>query len=390
MSVCKNSFHQFYEENIEMLLTYNPKEYGINEENFEIWINRQETKELKKLSKLFKKYTRYVSYDEFLTKIKNICKDIINNKNNYNNFVLYVKYDTKDIKKNMIKSNFWITLLHYHFLHKELGKKLDIYIDIEEFSNINLELYKQKDKKILLIICDDASYSGEQIRIIFRELLLKEKIDKDNYFLFSIPYISNFSLFTIKEMFKDMEFKNEQLNLSDETEKFYGFREELEKKVENKKLLEYAKNKINIERHTIFFNHKLPDRVSIFQDIYAFGTSFFGTLKSDEKSISLIKGCDMTNLYNKWKDLTMTEKIDIQSIDMNAMCPEPFYKKFKYTGNIVDIEELRQLNVELKKLTIDIVKPITQEYLTKHSNKKISLYDTEQDDEITGINLDDI
>lgn len=329
----KTKFHKFYEQNKDIINGYIAKEYQINNENFDIWINKQETKELIELSKLFKKYTTYIPYNTFIEKIKNICEnDILKNKRKYTKIILF-------IQNNMDKSNFWISMLHYHYLNETKDMEIIVVTDSKKYIREFKNYVDTDNSKTLLIICDDASYTGLQINKFIMKYV--HIIPTDISILLSIPYMSNYSKNNLTQLFNTLSFKKENILLSELTEIFYTFEENLINDNIYKKYEKYIiDEKIDIKKYTIFFNHKLPDMISIYQDIYAFGVSLKNN-DNTEYPLSLIVNCDLTKFYDEWKK--NIKKYDIQDVALDKICPYPFYKNFIYMYNNKIIKSLDKL-----------------------------------------------
>lgn len=325
-------FHNFYEQN-KKVFDYIPlKSHPINEENFNKWIsnhnpyNLNELKDLTILASLFRKYSRHVSYTEYRAKVASICASIRSQKDNYDSIVLCVN-------SNMNKSNFWVAMLNYHFLN-------DIITDVVGDELIN---YSPKNgEKALGIICDDASYTGSQLSGMIGRI--PDYIDV----VISVPYMSKTALSKIKSISKNILFPSE-------IEIFLNFYENLSKDVINGKkggaLIIAKKYKFFDKKYTIYFDHKLADMYSIYQDIYSFGIplNIWGSYSKPEDikfiPVSLITGCDLTPYLKEWIEgkYSNDDIQDIFSTDLQKMCPIPFYKLFQYTYNGKKIKSIYEL-----------------------------------------------
>jgi hypothetical protein len=87
----------------------------------------------------------------------------------------------------------------------------------------------------------------------------------------------------------------------------------------------------------IYFDHKLADMVSIFQNIYALGTDLG---KKTEDPITIIKNCESAYGNVDPDSLVAPQYFtehdkrhaDLQEIvGISNMCPRPFYKKMVLT-----------------------------------------------------------
>ena len=120
------------------------------------------------LRKLFEN-TVHVSFNEFLSKLK-ICIENFIKKIGKKKFILYTKtmYDEND--KENIKSNQWLSYISYPLL-----KDYNIYVVQDEKELIKyIEDYNIKN----ILIIDDATYSGTQLRDNIEDLINNIK-DKD-------------------------------------------------------------------------------------------------------------------------------------------------------------------------------------------------------------------
>ncbi len=344
MSIDKKVFDIFFNEN-KHLLDYIPTEHPIDEENFIKWINNYTTPELKSLASLFRKYTRYISYSEYINKIAALCADIRSKSIDYNRIILL-------IPRQIDKSNFWVTLLHYNLIN-------DIITDIvlDNFDNYQ---NKKLSDKCLGIICDDASYSGSQMYYNINGWY-HVKMD----ILVSIPYMSSVAQKLLRK-------KRKNIIYSSETEIFYLFEDNLKSEfIDDKPALNIAKKYFrDLDVATLYFNHKLPDMISIFQTTYIFG---YGLSQKKRKAklfnytpLSLIKNCDL--LYARdFKLSTLDDNADIQNIvGVSNMCPIPFYKLFEYRYKNIIINDIQilieEINIKPKIFNISQMK-------TKNLNK---------------------
>ena len=318
-SSTKKNMDIFYQEN-KHLLSRTVAEYPINEENFVKWINKYENPDLKSVASLFRKYTRYVSHTEFVGKIGSICAGVRDKSKGFDNVVLMMNSDVK-------KSNFWVAFLTYHFLN-------DIITDIVADTLSNF-IPENPTNKVLGIICDDASYTGSQISVMMGKIPTTVEV------FFVIPYISTIA----KKKIKKKAPKN--ISFSTEIEEFKSFEENLNKENINGLNYRQIKNKyrdIPFGKMTIYFSHKLPDMVSVYQTIYSFGIPFTKNdiLKGfDYEPLSLIQNCsppkgiDTQQLWNLY---------DLQdTVGIENMCPLPFYKLYKYKFSNVDIYDIRDV-----------------------------------------------
>ena len=149
---------EFYEENKDKLLVN--VSHPINETNFIEWIERHHDIDtnLGILASDFRRYTDHVSLGLFMDQIGKISAHIrsLVTMENYVNVILYFSGVQKKedryipVPVEFAKSNTWVTILFYGYLS-------DIITDIKYNSGVN-----ETDEKTLIILADDASYSGSQ------------------------------------------------------------------------------------------------------------------------------------------------------------------------------------------------------------------------------------
>jgi Leucine-rich repeat (LRR) protein len=288
--------------------------YGINEVNFQAWIDRQ-SEQYKDIALVIKKNTRHISFTEFYNTIKSMIADLQIISKQYDQVYLVIGH--------MRKSSFWVAMLMYKFLveiHKE-----DLITQIIKDFMVPLNV----DKNILYVYCDDASYSGMQLDQTFH------MIDSDCYhdIFLLCPYIS----LTAKKTLSDFK----KLVLSSSIQTFYSLKHCIQSDPnisdKNKLLDILGKLQLNTDGHMIYFDHKIADMVSIFQNIYALGTDLG---KKTEAPITIIKNCELAygnvdpNSLVSPEYLTAEDmrQADLQEIvGINNMCPRPFYKEMILT-----------------------------------------------------------
>ena len=165
MKLNKSKFDLYINDNIDQILSFHTKDYSINNENFDKWINNHENGPKKEICKLFKKYTRHISYNEFKDTIKKNCDEIIKLYKN-KNIIMFIPFN------DMKKSNFAVSLLYYYHIRNGIT-------DITIITKIT------GDENSVIIIADDATYSGIQYS---NYLLVNENKILD--IIVAIPYIS--------------------------------------------------------------------------------------------------------------------------------------------------------------------------------------------------------
>lgn len=316
---------KFYSDN-KSLIYSTPQSYPVDEANFTKWIEYYQTDEAKHIASLFRKYTRHIGYNEFLQKIKSIASRIRLLSKDYQRTILMIPN-----RNNIWKSNFLVTLIFYGLLRDVIT---DVGITHKDIQHLPIE-------KSLIIFCDDASYSGKQLSGYISSFNRHIKGPKN--ILLAVPYISNIAnkliTFTLQN-------NTSNIIIPPETEIFYDFMSNLSHEYYNLERCDKIADKLGIVRnynfddeivdlHTLYFDHKLPDTVSIYQTVYAIGCNLFDNrdIFHPEESLSLIKNCNLSSILNNSMEYCGVE--DIQDIvSVNKMCPSPFYKfiDWKFTA----------------------------------------------------------
>ena len=241
--------------------------------------------------------------------------------NNYVNVLLYFS-GVGGGRIDMKKSNFWITMLFFGYLSNVI-------------TGICVNDIHRTVGKTLVIIPDDVSYSGGQYKSVLNSL--SNRIEENQDIFAAIPYISNKALGKIKKK----EGLKSKVVISKESEIFYSI-EELIDKDEDMTERKLKTQHTNVKRklwkdlttisrnlHPIYFDHKLADMASIYQDIYALGRPLNSKYCNNWEEMSLIDNCG--NAY----DIGCDERfMDLQNnVGWKKMCPSPFYKGIEYTYN---------------------------------------------------------
>ncbi len=297
-------------------LSESMKSYPIDSDNFEKWVkNHRSGTDARKVAEQFRLATRHVSIYDFFEKYNKICDDIIDYiyKTKYDQIVFYV-----DTENRLKKSNFWLALYMFPRLHTALTKNSSNVFIIDRFPSPN------PTKKTLIIVPDDASYSGTQMRV---KLWNAPKNSNTDFFI-AVGYISNEAIQKIRRGFPDTK-----IMVSESIESFQIFR-----------IPDNVKSKTR-DVYTIYFDHKLPDTVSIYQLQYGIGIGFGTEHEFNYVPMSLIKGCET---YKKVKEnpyLIATNEVDVSDLQdyvkEGEMCPHPPYKSIMYTFRgkpIVDLD----------------------------------------------------
>jgi len=329
----------FYQENKDKLLIN--VSHPINETNFIEWIERHHDIDtnLGILASDFRRYTTHISLGLFMDQIGKISAHIrsLVMTEKYVNVILFFS-GVQGAPVKFEKSNTWVTILFYGYLS-------DIITDIK-FVHVN-----ETDEKTLIILADDASYSGSQYASVVDTLLKYTNHNQD--IMVAIPYISKKAKNKIKkkklESEKIQPGKKGKLIFSNETETIYSIEEniELDEKSTERKMKEQnidTKKKmwrdltdIGYIRYTMYFDHKLADGLSTYTDTYALGNPLhIQRCKDNWGVLPLIGNCneEQTEAINRFRCKRVEPETDV---GWEKACPSPFYKgiEYKYKGVVV-------------------------------------------------------
>ena len=281
--------HDFVRQNKD-IIDQKVNTYPIDEENFVRWIKNHSPK-YQEIASEFRSKTTHVSFDQFKQILGQICAEIRSYKHNYQNIVLLLPELLK-------KSNFWVAIYMFHYLSDIITHVVPI---INGASFI--------EGKTLIIIPDDASYTGKQI-IIYASTLTPHDL------LFAIPYIST----DAKKHIKRSLGGKDNILFCDSTVEF--------KKIK--------------KRYAIYFDHKLADEISTYQLTYALGQD---EVTNDPEFIyepmSLIQGCELYKIVDNPSKLKTDDILNVVGND--KMCPSPFYKNIQYMFRGQPIDNLSSL-----------------------------------------------
>lgn len=184
----------------------------------------------------------------------------------------------------------------------------------------------------LFVYCDDCSYSGEQLEGDIRDFGFDASLKylkNTNYLFLVCPCMSTIAKEKLTKETKNVIFSN-QTTLFDTL--FINV-----KNHENIEVRDVVKKFEDKHLCTIYFDHKLADMISIFQNVYSLGTNI--SKKKRLEPLTLISGCE--DIYRDVGEDVMIESQlmqDLQEvIGKEKMCPPPLYKliKYKYDGKVV-------------------------------------------------------
>ena len=302
-------YNQFYIENKDKL--HPTTSYSLNDKNFQLWIDRQgdDNSIYKAYANILRKYTKHISFKEFNNQLGSVASNINNIINIYKpiNVVLIV-----DIN-NYNKSSFWISLLLYEKInHDKITHIITNPIDTRNFQG-----------KTLCIHPEDASYSGIQLSSLLGVLNTETRNTDEFLYYIACPFISKKAYDKIKKISKVIYIDKQSTIFFDSLGN--------NKKHEPPTIKNFVKKISKYDNlHTIYFDHKLADNVSIPQEVYVYGRNL--NEDEDDEIVTLIENCN----YEKYKNIIKKHKdmYDIQElISTNEMCPPAFYKHINYTFN---------------------------------------------------------
>ena len=293
--------------------------YGLRHDRFQDWVQRHPSERLREWAQLIYDNSRYVSHSEFFSRYDLIADELTylidthRNKGGKVNVVLYL--GMPQIKK----SNFWILL----YLLSRMKRVIDYVITPDQAKHL--------PPRTLLIIPDDAIYSGKQM---FSQLDRLHRNTRDITVVVASAFISE----TGRELLKPFDVQ------------FPVYSDTFDVTVLPKDI--YVYNQPATPLHTIYFDHKLADMMSIYQTIYSLGVGL-----SDEEDlfpyepVSLIDNCNPPQLVYEYflekeeVDYGLQETVEyflneVIKVDINdyiEICPFSPYKRkqYKLEGNPV-------------------------------------------------------
>ena len=265
------------------------KTYLLNEKAFEEKIKnidsckaKDETKtKLKDIMNYIRDNTIHINFKNFM---KNLYESVqkFEEKIGEEPYILYIPHPDITSPYNE-KSNYWVSQIVYHMLKRKPSEIISI---------LRKEYYNDKNYNILL--CDDAIFSGTQMRdriLIDIEIpgsyINNPEFDtsdvyKYNFNIFIIvPFITEIGKQKIVSLKKDKTDKKMEINL------FYNF--EIKKPS-----VPHIKN----QRVSLFyFDHRIPDFMSTYSVLYNRGYEYFD-IDSESciyngQQMSLIKQCSI-------------------------------------------------------------------------------------------------
>lgn len=291
-------FSEFVEENISKILDIPHPRYPLNRDKVGEWIDRH-SDDWKDRARLVSNLFQNVSWDEFLDGMNKVANEL----GMYREALyLHVPF------KNRAKSNFFATVLFFYiFCHKQGHSFRGIYqfgMDIPENS--------------IVVIVDDASYSGVQI---YNTAIDVGIYNKKKVFL-AIPYISEKAR---------RRLKHDNVVIPTTSKTFHTLQTYLGDRAED-----VVRECTFIEdKHGLYFDFKLPDYVSIFTATLSYGFTLDQISKTEDcggnnlwktnNNLCLIDGCEAVYSLR----FPTTDRLYLS--DYVYTCPNSFYKEIMWT-----------------------------------------------------------
>jgi hypothetical protein len=296
--------NKFVDKNISDILETNVPEHPIDQDNVRAWLKLHEDTDFYNIAVAIANNILNVSYKKILEQFNCIANEL---------YIMYNERQDSDfyifIPDEMYKSNFVFTLIFY-YLCREKGI---IFTDLVGKREIQVRTTD------LIVIVDDATYSGDQISNHISTLVVSCKL-RDATFFLGIPYISDRAKETVSKLCRHISITTNIVYPSSSI----SFKTILSYMNEEKDTLPELTDK-----HLLYFDFKLPDSVSIPQTIFAYGYRIdddYDKRHYDTNDIlTFFKGCDAF-----YKRNMRIEKgvMDIYRENfIGDMCPKPFYSE---------------------------------------------------------------
>ena len=346
-------FTQLYELNPHMYKAPDLP-HPIDHANFLKWIDRHPTEKLRNAARDLYEKTRYVSHATFFAKYDQVCDEISRVIDSFHH-----KFPKENLQvgmyvgPNIKKSNFWIAVYMFSRLrdriHFVFAKPTDHFYSI--------------DMRTLIIFPDDACYSGRQMLNTLQ--YVQSYIRHEHIFNSQVQFIvaSGFVSSVAKSLLQSIQ--NSVVTHFPECCDVFQ-EHSLPSGVY---VMEDSMEKRRTHSHTIYFDHKLADMISIFQSIYAIGSGLEeheSNEADEEKNIaitfpyeptSLIQNCNSFQHVMKRLPGTRTMKQQLVHFlttkcyydvwNVVKPCPAPPYKSMRYqfmfNSELLDLERIDQL-----------------------------------------------
>jgi hypothetical protein len=344
----KIKFDSFVNQNIESVLMHsrNMDSHPVDREALEVWRNQmieninlnEDFIEKDKLNLIewtnrFADNLTCISHEEFLAVFDQITDDLVTEleKKKFKTVILCME-------SFVDKSSIWLCILAW--------KKIQNFVThVMSFEDANGYLNENFSTNTCVIYPDDAAYSGDQYASNCKTIYGRITIDK--HFIL-IPYMSEFAL----EKFSVI--KNAWISKYSKTFKpLYAEKENEFRKLQQSSFMHIFCGGYDVygipNRHVLYFDHKLADRVSLYTQVIAYSPLIppNGVNIEDVKiGKGFIVDCVRPLRYGTVEKLLFWD----ESADKEKpLCPHPVYKYLKYIFNKKQIEDKEILLNFLKK-----------------------------------------
>lgn len=297
-------FSEFVSANISKILDIPHPRYPLNRDKVGDWINKHPDN-WKDLARLVSNLFQNVSWDEFLDRMNKVANEL----GAYSNRDLYLFIPFKDEEK----SNFFATVLFFYIFCHVQGHSFKGLCTFEQ---------QQPPPGSLIVIVDDASYSGTQLYEFMRYTRRP-----DVPIFFAVPYISVTARVLLKSTYYDVIIPE----ISEPFHTLQTYLEDSKIDIDVTKMCKVIKN-----RHGLYFDFKLPDTLSDLSPILAYGFTIDQILdtvecgggnywKTDDDNSCLIDGCEEDYKEN-WPGVQ-----EVGDTDDIYTCPHSFYHDIQWT-----------------------------------------------------------
>ena len=389
------TFLSFYNENKNKLFMPVSGNRSINDEHVNIWYDNIEKYSPENVRDVYLAFAKtyieilmYVDFDTFLTATEEIAQDInilLENHTQYDKIYFY-------IPEEVTKSNFWITLLVFHYFNnlafrsrsrsrsksprsrsksprsrsRSLSHETTFKNKIQfvyDFNYIIESCYNGgSPNKTVCIYCDDMPYTGNQLISNIKIPKKYSSIEKDIIMtnlniIVGCPYISNIAKTKLETMsYVTLCNRSRIINSYIDELKIRYLESEPEMvnqilEMFNFKNPLYALGRNACECSTsyiaIYFDHKLADELSTFKKVLLTG-SYPVKDETECRITPLINGCSVTDVTQSLPGYKCNRPY---SFDAELDCYIPYYKTIVYTvrtprRGIINTKKPRRLKVK--------------------------------------------
>lgn len=233
-----------------------PLDINFVEKKMHLIKNNLDSDEIKIIDDIIKA-TTHIPFYKFIEELKksiNIFKSTIGNKE----YILYITNPTKHVDNDIRqKSNFWVSSMVYHLLGDCRPTKI---VDIIDYTTLK----NNADDANNILICDDCSYSGNQLGTIINNLVYGTIESKhiNMHVHLIIPFITNDALNYFTKSLPKL--------------KISVYNTYIVKRIEEMFTSDFCTKAKNLGLYIanpcpIYFDHRVADYLSSFDQFYLFG-----------------------------------------------------------------------------------------------------------------------